>query len=222
MITAVFFDLDGTLADTAPDLAAALNQLLGERGRPSLPFDVIRPVVSHGGNALLRLAFAITEDQPEFEGLRQRYLELYDRRLHYSTSFFPGIPEVLETLETEGIRWGVITNKPAWLTHPLMHKLGVERRVACIVSGDSTGHRKPHPAPVLHACEITGVDPRASLYVGDAERDIAAGRAAGLHTLIACYGYIGKEEDPSQWQADGMIDHPQEIIDWVHAFQARS
>ncbi len=222
MISAVFFDLDGTLADTAPDLAGALNQLLEEHKRPLLPFEIIRPAVSHGGNTLLRLAFPIAEDEPEFEGLRTRFLELYDSRRHRGTSFFPGMPEVLEALESEGLRWGVITNKPAWLTHPLLETLGVAERVACIVSGDSTDHRKPHPAPVLHACEITGSAPAASLYVGDAERDIAAGRAAGLHTLIARYGYIGGEEDPAQWQADGMIDHPQEIIDWIHAFRAGS
>ena len=216
MIEAVFFDLDGTLADTAPDLAAALNQLLAEQNRTVLPFDVIRPTVSLGGNAMIRLAFDIDEDKPEFASLRQRFLAIYEARLHNGTRLFPGIPQVLDKLEEDDLVWGVITNKPSWLTNPLMQKLGLDKRAHCIISGDSTKQRKPHPAPMLHACEITGSDPGYSLYIGDAERDIEAGRAAGMYTLIARYGYLGKDEKPSQWRADGMISDPIEIIDWIH------
>jgi 2-phosphoglycolate phosphatase, prokaryotic len=208
MIKAVFFDLDGTLADTAPDLAAALNQLLAEQGRSALPYEVIRPAVSLGGNAMIRLAFGIEEVTPEFNSFRQRFLEIYQSRLLDDTHLFPGMSQVLEILESKGIIWGVITNKPSWLTNPLMQKLGLYGRAKCIISGDTTENRKPHPAPMLYACEISETEPCSSLYIGDARRDIDAGRAAGMHTLIAEYGYIGKDEEPSQWRADGMISDP--------------
>ena len=218
MITTVFFDLDGTFADTAPDLAAALNQLLTEHGQPTLPLEIIRPTVSLGGNAMIQLAFTIDESAEEFSELRQRFLEIYNQRMHSSTKLFPGMGKVLQTLESEHILWGIITNKPGWLTEPLMQKLDMEKRAACIISGDTTNHRKPHPAPMHHACEITNSEPAHTLYVGDAQRDIDAGRAAGMHTLIAKYGYISTGEDPNQWQADGMVTHPNEIITWIKNF----
>ena len=218
MITTVFFDLDGTFADTAPDLAASLNQLLTEHGQPTLPLEIIRPTVSLGGNAMIQLAFTIDESAEEFSELRQRFLEIYNQRMHSSTKLFPGMGKVLQTLESEHILWGIITNKPGWLTEPLMQKLDMEKRAACIISGDTTNHRKPHPAPMHHACEITNSEPAHTLYVGDAQRDIDAGRAAGMHTLIAKYGYISADEDPGQWQADGMVTHPNEIITWIKNF----
>jgi phosphoglycolate phosphatase len=222
MITAVFFDLDGTLADTAPDLAAALNQLLVEHHQPPLPFTKIRPVVSHGGNALIQLAFGMTDTHPDFLPVRERFLQIYQTRLHNSTHLFEGVETVLETLESRQMTWGVITNKPAWLTHPLMEKLGLTDRAGCIVCGDSTTHPKPHPAPLLLACEMTNRVPSSSLYIGDAERDITAGRAAGMHTLVALYGYIDQEETPEQWQADGKISRPGEILDWIENFNRHS
>jgi phosphoglycolate phosphatase len=218
MITTVFFDLDGTLADTAPDLAAALNQLLVEHRQPALPFEKIRPVVSRGGNALIQLAFDIPANDPAFLPLRERFLEIYQTRLHNSTYLFEGMAEVLDILESGQIAWGVITNKPAWLTRPLMEKLELTRRTACIVCGDSTANPKPHAAPMLLACELTHSKPADSLYVGDAERDVIAGRAAGMHTLVALYGYIDQEESPAQWQADGMINSPGEIVNWINNF----
>lgn len=218
MINAVFFDLDGTLADTAPDLAAALNQLLTEHHQPTLPFTKIRPVVSHGGNALIQLAFGITETNPDFLSIRERFLRIYLTRLHNSTQLFEGMGAVLDTLESRQITWGVITNKPVWLTNPLMKKLGLTDRAGCIVCGDSTTHPKPHPAPMLLACEMTNSVPASSLYIGDAERDITAGRAAGMQTLVALYGYIDQDEAPEQWQAAGMISAPGEIIDWIEKF----
>jgi len=129
--------------------------------------------------------------------------------------------EVIQTLESAQILWGIITNKPTWLTEPLMQELDMEKRAACIISGDTTNHRKPHPAPMHHACKITNSEPVHTLYVGDAQRDIDAGRAAGMHTLIAQYGYINADEDPSQWQADGMVAHPNEIITWIKNFSDR-
>lgn len=220
-IKTVFFDLDGTLADTAPDLATALNLLLEEKHKSTLPFAEIRPVVSHGGNALIRLAFNVSEDQPEFKSLRERFLALYQARLHNSTTLFAGMTYVLETLEKENLTWGVITNKPAWLTNPLMQQLGLIGRAACIVSGDSTAYSKPHPAPLQLANEITNTKPESSLYIGDAKRDIEAGRAAGMFTLVACYGYIGDKDKPETWNADGMVQSAPDIIDWINEFNSK-
>lgn len=219
MIKAVFFDLDGTLADTAPDLAAALNTLLREHGREPLPFPVIRPVVSHGGNALLRLGFGVEESHPEFPALRDRFLDIYQDQLHLDSHLFPGMAEVLTLIEESLRVWGIVTNKPEWLTRPLMARLGLETRAACIVSGDTVTPRKPHPAPLLHACRLTGVEPAAAIYIGDAERDITAGRAAGMRTLIALYGYLSTNDRPDRWQADGAVNAPGEILEWVERWQ---
>ena len=215
MISSVFFDLDGTLADTAPDLAAALNQVRHEQGESALPLESIRPLVSLGGNAMVKLAFSIEEDDPEFDGLRIRFLDIYQQRLHQDTHVFPGIDEVLDYLEGENMTWGVITNKPEWLTNPVMEQLKLTQRAACIISGDTTDYRKPHPGSMLHACEVARCDPETSLYIGDALRDIEAGRAAGMKTLTADYGYIANGEDPDDWNADGRISQPEEIIDWL-------
>ena len=215
MISSVFFDLDGTLADTAPDLAAALNQILHEQGKPTLPMESIRPSVSLGGNAMVKLAFSIEEDDPEFDGLRIRFLDIYQQRLHQDTQVFPGIDAVLDYLEGKNMTWGVVTNKPEWLTNPVMDQLKLTQRAACIISGDTTEYSKPHPGSMLHACEVAQCDPETSLYVGDALRDIEAGRAAGMKTLTADYGYIANNENPDDWNADGKISKPEEIIDWL-------
>ena len=215
MINAVFFDLDGTLADTAPDLAWSLNELLAEKNKPALSYEIIRPVVSHGGNAMIKLGFGLNENEPGFSELRGRFLHIYQSRLHNGTQLFPGMPEVLDTLEQQSIIWGVITNKPGWLTNPLMEKLDLKHRAACVVSGDSTRERKPHPAPMYLACEISGSNPATSVYVGDAERDIQAGRASGMHTLVALYGYIDSHEKPEQWNADAMVSSPADILTWL-------
>ncbi|KAF0192569.1 MAG: 2-phosphoglycolate phosphatase [Gammaproteobacteria bacterium] len=216
-IRTVLFDLDGTLADTAPDLAHALNQTLAGQGRAPLPFEQIRPVVSHGGTALLRLGFQIPADTPEFEGLREQFLQTYRRHIGDRTRLFPGIDEVLAALQVQGLNWGVVTNKPRWLTEPLMAALGLTARAASIVSGDSTTNRKPHPEPMLRACREAGSDARHCLYVGDAERDIEAGRRAGMKTLVALFGYLGDDDHPETWQADGMVKQPLEILDWIKA-----
>lgn len=222
MIDTVFFDLDGTLADTAPDLAGALNTLLVEEGRQPMDFARIRPVASHGGNALLRLGFNVNENDPGFDQLRKRFLDLYEARLHNSTFLFDGMDKLLETLDEVKFIWGVITNKPRWLTEPLMQQLGLAHRTACIICGDSTDHSKPHPAPMQLANKMTKTRPATSLYIGDAKRDIEAGQAAGMHTLVALYGYIGTDDMPENWGADGMVNAPAEIMDWIHAINRNS
>ena len=214
-IRGILFDLDGTLADTAPDLARTLNILLAENGRPSLPFEQIRPVVSHGATALLRLGFNHDSADPAFELLRQRFLDVYCINLANETRLFPGMPELLNAIEQHGMKWGIVTNKPAWLTEPLIARLQLQHRAACIVSGDSTSNRKPHPEPMLHACQKIDILAGQCLYVGDAQRDIEAGHRAGMKTLVALFGYLSKDDRPREWQADGMINHPMEILEWI-------
>ena len=208
---AVLFDLDGTFADTAPDLAAALNQVLQEQGKPALPFEHIRPVVSHGGIALIKLGFDIPQESPEFEVLRQRLLAIYKNNISQLTRLFEGMDELVTDLENSDIAWGIVTNKPSWLTDPLMAQLGYSQRAGTIVSGDTTSERKPHPEPLFHACREINCPPEQCLYVGDAQRDIIAGKRAGMKTLGALFGYIEADDDPRTWGADALIEHPREI-----------
>lgn len=214
-IRAVLFDLDGTLLDTAPDLAAALNDVLLEQGRQPHSFEAIRPHVSHGGSALVQFGFGMTPEHEDFDRLRERFLEIYRNNIARHTRPFAGMLEVLDALEQRGLRWGVVTNKPAWLTLPLMEALALHSRAGSIVSGDTLPQRKPHPEPLFHACREIGLDASECLYVGDAERDIAAGRAAGMTTLVALFGYLGEQDDPAQWLADAMIQDPREILDFL-------
>jgi len=214
-IRTVLFDLDGTLADTAPDLAYALNCVLTEQGCEPLPYETIRPVVSHGGIALIKLGFDIDEQAAEFQELRQRLLDIYRDNIARETQLFDGMAALLQTLEQRGLNWGVVTNKPAWLTEPLLEALDIRHRAASVVSGDTLPERKPHPAPMLLACEQAGSDAAHCLYIGDAERDIEAGRNAGMRTLVALFGYIGDGDQPTEWQADGMVEHALEILDWL-------
>lgn len=214
-IRTVLFDLDGTLADTAPDLGYALNAVLAEHGRPTLPDDRIRPVASHGAAALLELGFGIQRDDPHFAPLRERFLEIYRANLTRATRLFPGMAALLDALPVRDINWGIVTNKPAFLTEPLVAGLGLAADAVCIISGDTTVNRKPHPEPMLQACKLAGRRPDECLVVGDAQRDIASGRAAGMKTLVALFGYIGTQEHPDTWGADGMIRNPSEILDWL-------
>jgi len=215
VIRTVLFDLDGTLADTAPDLAHALNTVRLSHDLPALSFDVIRPVVSHGGKALIELGFAHADIEHDFEALREQLLQHYHSNLATHTVLFPGMAELLETLETRGHNWGVVTNKPGWLTDPLLEALGLDQRASCVVSGDTLPQRKPDPAPLRHACKQCGSQASECLYVGDAERDIEAGRRAGMQTLVALFGYIGEDEQPDTWGADGMVDSPEAILRWL-------
>ena len=218
-IRTVLFDLDGTLLDTAPDLAEALNAVLLEQGQEPLPYEQIRGVVSHGGMALIRLGFGITPTDPDFEPLRLRLLDIYHSNIANKTRPFPGMAELLDALEERGLNWGVVTNKPAWLTDPLMQQLSLYERAACVVSGDTLAERKPHPAPMLHACEQAGCEPAHCIYIGDAQRDIEAGRNARMHTLVALFGYFMANDRPLEWQADGSINRPQDLLDWLDAMQ---
>lgn len=214
-IRTVLFDLDGTLADTAPDLAFALNEVLREQGCAPLPFEQIRPVVSHGGLALIKLGFNIDETAPQFDALRQRLLAIYREHIVRHTTLFEGMAELLAEIEARGLNWGVVTNKPGWLTEPLLEGLALKARAATIISGDTLNERKPHPAPMLLACEQAGSTAAQCLYVGDAERDIEAGRNAGMQTLVALFGYIGDNDHPEQWQADGMVENAHAIMAWL-------
>lgn len=214
-VTNVLFDLDGTLVDTAPDMADALNRALANHGRRPLAFETIRPSVSMGGVALVKLAFGLDEAEPEFFRLRDEFLAIYRDNLSHHSRLFPGMEQVLAGLEEIDASWGVVTNKPGWLTNPLMEALQLDTRTGCIVSGDTLEHRKPHPAPLLHACELLQCNPGNTIYVGDDRRDVEAGTSAGMATLVAAYGYIGTGENPEDWGADGMVDHPEEILHWV-------
>jgi phosphoglycolate phosphatase len=214
-IRTVLFDLDGTLADTAPDLAFALNQVLQEQGYDPLPFEQIRPVVSHGGLALIKLGFNIDESAPQFDTLRQRLLAIYREHIVHHTTLFAGMANLLDTIEQRGLNWGVVTHKPGWLTEPLLEGLALKKRAATIVSGDTLNERKPHPAPMLLACRQAGSSAAQCLYVGDAERDIEAGRNAGMQTLVALFGYIGENDKPELWRADGMVESASAIAEWL-------
>lgn len=210
MIRAVLFDLDGTLADTAADLAHALNAIRAKYARPALPLARIRPFVSLGAAAMLKLAFDIEEGDPGYPGLRAEFLDYYAANIARETRLFEGMEAVLSDIEAEA-KWGIVTNKPAWLTGPLLRELKLDKRAACVVSGDTLAERKPHPAPVLHACRLAGAAPAETVYIGDAERDIQAGRGAGARTLVAAYGYLADEAAPENWQADGIVASPPEI-----------
>ncbi len=215
-ISVILFDLDGTLADTAPDLAYALNQTLKRHNHPPLPYDQIKPKVSHGASALIRLGFDLTPDDEAFAPLLQELLQIYSANIHRETALFPGMKEVLERLEQRGIAWGIVTNKPSRFTDPLMKSMGLADRAACIVSGDTTMNSKPHPEPILHACRLAGGhSPEACLYIGDAQRDIESGLAAGTATLVALFGYLGSDDHPEKWGADGYITHPKQILEWL-------
>lgn len=214
-IQTVLFDLDGTLADTAGDLANALNATLEHEAQPPLAFEKIRPHVSHGGIALIKLGFQISADHPEFERLRQFFLASYKKNICQLTKLFHGMNEVLIALQAAGIKWGIVTNKPGYLTDPLVEAMDFPSQPVCVISGDTTKNRKPHPEPMIHACDIAGDKPENCLYVGDAQRDITAGHAAGMNTLIANYGYINSEDQPDTWGADGMINKPEDLLTWL-------
>jgi len=213
---AVLFDLDGTLIDTAPDMGGALNNLLREENRAPLPIEVIRPYVSQGGLVLTKLGFGDTVPADEIEPLRQRFLQHYLAIVADESRLFAGFDAILDDLENRLIPWGIVTNKPEWLTHPLLEQLGLSSRSAVVIGGDTLAQRKPHPMPLQVAAERIGVDCTACIYVGDDERDIVAGRAAQMKTLVAAYGYIEDAEAIVGWNADGVIDSPSELMQHLH------
>ena len=213
-VKAVLFDLDGTLVDTLPDLAAAANRTLREQGIDALPEACYRGVVSRGGAAMLELGLC-SRDEVAMEPLLRRFIAHYRDRIAARTRPFPGIEALLETLERRALGWGIVTNKRRSLAEPLMVALGLSERAGCLVCGDTTEHAKPHPQPLLHACREIGVAPGEALFVGDSVDDVSAGRRAGVCTLVALYGYIPNDADPTAWGAQGLIDRPAEVVRWL-------
>ncbi len=211
MIEAVLFDLDGTLIDTAPDMGGALNNLLIEEGLSPLPLEAIRPYVSQGALVLTQLGFSAHVTDGEIEPLRQRYLQHYRDIVADNSALFTGFEEILQTLKDNQLAWGIVTNKPEWLTTPLLEQLGLSSPV--VICGDTLEHRKPHPLPLQVAAKNLGIDCQKCIYVGDDERDIIAGRAANMKTLIAAYGYISADIVLDDWQADGIIQQPLDLLD---------
>jgi len=213
-LAAVLLDLDGTLLDTAPDLARALNALRTQQQLPPVAFERIRPCVSEGATAVVRVGFP-EADAAQFEALRARFLDLYRAQLVVETRLFPGFDAVLAQLEAHRIPWGVITNKPRWLTEPLLQQLGLFERAGCVLSGDSLPVRKPDPLPLLTAARQLGVAPERCLYLGDALRDAQAARAANMVALGASFGYLPAHEDVTAWPVSAWIDEPLELLAWV-------
>lgn len=206
----VFFDLDGTLLDTAPDMVPVLDELLAAEGGVPLPYDLVRSHVSNGAAGLVRLAFP-EAPATRLAALQARYLERYAARLTSATRLFPGFEALLAGLEARDLAWGVVTNKPGYLTEPLLAGMGLRHRAACVVSGDTLPERKPHPRPVEFAIATAGAVSAHSIYVGDARRDIESGRGAGTRTIAAAYGYIQPGEDPWSWGADAVVTSVAEL-----------
>jgi N-acetyl-D-muramate 6-phosphate phosphatase len=212
-VRAVLFDLDGTFADTAPDLGRALNRMRAEKSLAPLPIDALRARASSGARGLLKAGFDVTPESEGYEALRGRFLALYEENLCIDTRVFDGIPGLLMAIEARGLPWGIVTNKAKRYTEPLLRKLGVDARAACVVSGDSTPHIKPHPAPLLLAASLISLPPGECLYVGDDLRDVQAARAAGMRFAAAGWGYHGEGGDPQTWGADAVIARPGQILD---------
>ncbi len=215
-IDLVLFDLDGTLADTAPDLAAAANRQRADLGMEPLPLEELRPLASHGARGLIGRALGLAPGDAGYEASRLQFLAYYEQALCVHTRLFAGMAEALDLLESGGRRWGVVTNKAMRFTEPLLRSLELHRRAACIVGGDSTPHPKPHPAPLRHALDIAGVAAAQAVYVGDDLRDVQAGRAAGMRTVVAAYGYLGDGPPVEQWGADHVISTPDELLSLLY------
>ena len=210
-MSAVLFDLDGTLVDTAPDLGLALNMQLERHGLQPLLAEKIRPVASHGTGALLKLGFNLTSADDGFIEMRDEYLAIYDEVLANSPTLFEGMAELLAFIESASLPWGIVTNKPRRFTVPMVRAMGLDQRAACIISGDDALRAKPHPDTLFMACEAMNKSAKDCIYVGDAQRDIEAGIAAGMRTVAALYGYLGEADKPHEWGADYLIQHPSEI-----------
>ena len=220
MIEAILFDLDGTLIDTAPDMGGALNNLLVEEKLAPIPLQQIRPYVSQGGLVLTRLGFAGKVPDSEIEALRQRFLAHYRATIAEQSRLFDGYEAILDELESRSLPWGIVTNKPEWLTFPLLEQLGLAQRAGVVIGGDSLAERKPHPLPLQVAAERLGVACERCLYVGDDERDVIAARAASMKSLVATYGYIEDMQAVPGWNADGVIDRPDDLLS--HALMSGS
>ena len=216
-IRTVLFDLDGTLVDSAPDLAGATNEMLVARGLPALPLEFLRPMVGAGARGMMGLAFQVAPQDPRFGALKAEFFDRYELRLLQETQVFAGVPELLDALSHAGLAWGIVTNKSERFALPLTAGLGLAVRAAAIVGGDSTPHTKPHPAPLLEAARRAGVAPEHCVYVGDDHRDILAGRAAGMLTVAVSWGYLGQGEAIEDWGADLIVDTPAQLLAWLQA-----
>ena len=215
MIKAVLFDLDGTFADTAPDLAASLNHTRATRNLSPLPIELLRPQASRGSRGLLEIGFGIEPGHPDFDTLRDIFLDHYAGNICVHTRLFDDMAQLIDELERRDIRWGIVTNKPHRYTVPLMQALGYAERAACLISGDTCAHAKPHPEPMLKACQIIGVTPAQCLYLGDDLRDMRAANAAGMAGIIANYGYVNGDASIENWNAQGSVDKPMELIAYL-------
>jgi 2-phosphoglycolate phosphatase len=215
VVKAVLFDLDGTFADTAPDLAAAINHARATRHQPPLPLEALRPQASHGSRGLLKAGFDIEPEHPDYGALRDIFLDYYARNICVHTQLFGDTAELVAELEQRGIKWGIVTNKPHRFTVPLMQALGYADRAACLISGDTCAHGKPHPEPMLKACEIIGVSPAQCLYLGDDLRDMQAANAAGMRGIIANYGYLSGDASVKNWNAHASVNKPTELLDLI-------
>jgi phosphoglycolate phosphatase len=211
----VLFDLDGTLIDSAPDLAGAANAMRIARGLPPLPLAELRPMVGAGARGMVRLAFGVLPGEEGYEALRAEFLDTYERASLVQTAVFDAMHPVLDRLDALGARWGIVTNKAERFTHPIVRGLGLHERAAALVCGDTTPHSKPHPAPLLEAAHRAGADAAHCVYVGDDARDIVAGRAAGMATLAAAWGYLGQGEPIDAWGADAVLAEPAALLHWL-------
>ena len=209
---AVLFDLDGTLVDSAPDLAGAVNDLLLLHGRAPLPYEALRPLAGSGARGMVGAGFGVSPGDDAFLPLRDAFLDLYERRLLQTSVVFEAVPVVLDHIERSGKPWGVVTNKSLRLAEPLLSGLSLRQRASVLVGGDSTPHTKPHPAPLLHAAQGLGLDPAHCIYIGDDARDVQAGRAAGMATVAAAWGYLGRGEPVERWGADHVARTPIELL----------
>jgi phosphoglycolate phosphatase len=205
MSTLVLFDFDGTLADTAADLAAAANRQRLRRGLPAMPSETLRPYSSAGARGLLRCALDMSPDHPEYDATRLQFLKDYEAAMAVETTLFDGVPELLAQIKQAGMQWGIVTNKVTYLAEPLVQALGLAGECAVLVCGDTTAHSKPHPLPLLHAAQVAGFSPDRCMYVGDDLRDIQAARAAGMPSIAAAYGYCGPDDPVESWQADHCV-----------------
>ncbi len=208
----IFFDLDGTLADTAPDLVAATNKLLVARNLTPKPYEFLRPYASAGARGLLEGAFGISPDHEDFVALRDEFFSNYEKSLLVDSKLFDGIDHLLDQMDAASLPWGIITNKSERFTNPLTDLMGLRQRAVSTVSGDTTPYSKPHPEPILHAARISNIDPSKSIYVGDDIRDVLAGKAAGMKTVAAAYGYCGCKEPPEAWGADYIANNPLDLL----------
>lgn len=214
-LRAVLFDLDGTLADTAPDMARTVNAMRAARSLPPVPLEAVRPFVSQGARGMIGAAFGVKPDHGEFAAMREEFLAIYAENLCVDTRLFPEMDELLDLLDDRGLAWGVVTNKFERLARSVIDGLGIGARTAVLVGGDTCERAKPFPDPLLHAASVLSLAPSTVLYVGDDERDVQAARAAGMPVLAAGYGYLGDGPAPSRWGADAVVDSPAGIARWA-------